>query len=186
MKGYDMNNFECKYKFELTDSIFGAKQVYKSQKRTQDKIIAVLIPILFALMLAMLIYDVVKKRSVIWDSILLVALFVLELMYVLIPVMLVNSQKKSFKKQKLDEMDHLLIKIEDNICTETMFKSGAEVAKNVHNLKTLTSYIEDNDRLVLVFNKIEFVVIRKANLNGDLNKLKNYLNKCMLKTSKKK
>ncbi len=181
-----MNYFECKYKFEVSDSIIGAKYVYKSQKRTQDKVIAVLIPILFILMLGMLIVDIVFKRSIVWDAILLVALGVLEILYSLIPVMLVNSQKKSFKKQKLDEMDYLYIKIEDNLCTETMLKNYDEVAKNVHNLKTLTSYIEDNDRLILVFNKIEFVVLRKANLTGNINKLKTLLNKSMYKSNKKK
>ena len=181
-----MNNFSCKYKFELSDSIIGAKYVYKSQKRTQDKVIAVLLPILFLVMLALLIFDLVKGRSVIWDGVLLVAISVLELLYALIPVMLVSSQKKSFKKQKLDEMDYLEIKIEDCLCTETMFKGESEAAKNVHNLKAMTSYIEDNDRLVLVFNKIEFIVIRKANLVGDLNKFKAHLNKCMAKANKKK
>ncbi len=173
--------FECNYKYELDDSIVCSKYVYKSQKRRQDKIIAILIPILMVCMVAMLIFDIVMKKSIVWDIVLLVALAVLEVMYLLIPVMLVRAQKKSYNKQKLGEMDSLLIKIDDNICSETLLKDGQEVAKNIHNLKQLTSYIEDKDRLILVFNNVEFSCIRKNALKGDLNKLKSQLEKIMTK-----
>lgn len=178
--------FECKYKYELEDSIISAKYVYKSQKRKQDKVIAILIPILMVAMIAMLVFDIVKGHSFVWDIVLLVALIVLEIMYMIVPIMLTNSQKKYFKKQNLDDMDYLLIKIEEHICTETMFKDDKEVAKNIHNLKTLTSYLEDNDRIILVFNKVEFVCIRKRNLTGGVEKLKNHLAKIMSKPSKRK
>ena len=85
--------FECKYKLELEDSIKCAKYVYKSQRRKQDKIIAILIPILMVAMIAMLVYDIISKRSFVWDLVLLIALIVLECMYLIIPIMLVKSQK---------------------------------------------------------------------------------------------
>ena len=56
--------FECKYKFELQDSIACAKYVYKSQRRKKDKIIAFLIPILIVFMVAMLVFDILHKRSI--------------------------------------------------------------------------------------------------------------------------
>lgn len=178
--------FECKYKFELEDSLISAKYVYKSQKRKQDKIIAILIPILMVCMVAMLIVDIVMKKSVIWDIVLLVALVVLEIMYMIVPIMLTSSQKKSFKQQKLAQMDYLIVKIDDNLCVETLFKDEKEMAKNVHNLRALSSYIEDNDRLILVFNKVEYVCLRKAHIKGDVNKLKNHLEKVMSKNQAKK
>ncbi len=83
-------------------------------------------------------------------------------------------------------MDSIYIKVEDNLCVETLIKDGNEVAKNVHNLKQLTSYLEDNNRLILVYNKVEFTCIRKAYLKGDINKLKSHLEKIMSKTSNTK
>lgn len=177
--------FECKFKYELEDSIVSAKYIYKSQKRTQDKIIAILIPILMVCMVAMLVYDIVKGKSFVWDIILLVALVVLEVMYLIIPLMLVSSQKKSFAKQKIDEMDYIHIKIENNSCVETLVKDNEEKSKHVHNLKHLTSYLEDKNRLVLVFNKVEYVCIRKENLTGGVEKLKALLEKTMAKATKK-
>ena len=59
--------FECKFKYELEDSIISAKYIYKSQKRKQDKIIAVLIPLLMVCMVAMLVYDIIKGNSYVWD-----------------------------------------------------------------------------------------------------------------------
>lgn len=178
--------FECKFKLTERDCITSAKYVYKSQKRKRDTVIAVLIPILFACMVAMLVVDIVHKKSVVWDVVLLCALAVLEVVYLLIPLTIITSQKKSYRKQNLGDMDYLLVTIDDTMCYETMFKDGAEVVKNAHSLKQLTSYIEDANRLVLVFNKIEFVVVDKAGLKGDLAKLKAHLEKIMSKANKRK
>lgn len=174
--------FECKFKFELEDSITSAKYIYKSQKRKQDKFVAILIPILFVAMVAMLVYDIVKGKSFVWDIVLLVALFALEVMYLIMPIMLVSSQKKSYYQNKIDETDYMLVEIQDLNCVETLYKDEKEVSKNVHSLKQLTSYLEDNKRLVLVFNKVEYVCLRKENLVGGLEKLKAHLEKIMSKT----
>lgn len=174
--------FECKFKFELEDSIKSAKYIYKSQKRKQDKIIAILIPILLLAMVGMLVYDIIKGKNFVWDIVLIVALIVLEAMYLIIPLALVAQQKKSFKKQKIAEMDYILIKIDGNSCVETLHKDGEEKAKSEHSLKYLTSYFEDPDRLVLVFNKVEYVCLKKANVVGGLEKLKTHLQKAMAKS----
>ena len=178
--------FECKYKFELEDSLVSAKYVYKSQKRKQDKIIAVLIPILMLAMVAMLIYDIVKHKSIVWDVILLVALVVLQFMYILMPIMLVGSQKKHFKKNNLGFMDYVQITINENLCTVSFFKDEVEMGKQVLSLKALTSYLEDASRIVLVFNKVEYVCIRKKSLTGGVEKLKEHLKKAMYKSTSKK
>ena len=178
--------FECKYKLKQEDCIVCAKYVYKSQKRTKDKVIAILIPILLACMVAMLVVDIVNHKSLVWDIVLLCALAVLEVVYLILPLTIVSSQKKSFNKQKLGEMDYLLVTIDDALCTETMFKGGEAAINSTHNLKQLTSYIEDANRLVLVFNNIEFVCLKKDSLKGDLNKLKAHLEKIMAKANKRK
>lgn len=174
--------FECKYKLQLEDSIKSAKYVYKSQKRKQDKIIAILVPFLMLAVIAMLVYDIIKDKSFVWDIVLLVALVVLEVMYLIIPLMLTQSQKKSYKTQNLEDMDYLRVVIEDKQCTETMYKDEQVVVTNSHSLKFLTSYIEDNDYLILIFNKVEFVCIKKSGLECDVEKLRNHLNKVLLKT----
>ena len=178
--------FKCKYKFELEDSIVSAKYVYKSQKRKQDKIIAILIPILMLAMIGMLIFDIVTGNSFVWDIVLLVSLVVLEIMYLIIPTTLVASQKKSYFKQGLDTMDYILIEINENMCTETMFKDGEEQAKSIHNLRSLSSYLEDSNRLILIFNKVEYVCLRKDNIEGGVEKLKSHLEKKMAKQSQTK
>ena len=72
--------FKCKYKFEMEDSVTCAKYVYKSQKRKQDKIIAILIPILMVAMIAMMIFDIIAGNSYVWDIVLLVSLVILEIL----------------------------------------------------------------------------------------------------------
>jgi hypothetical protein len=104
-------------------------------------------------------------------------------MYLVIPIMLVQSQKKSFKKQNLADMDYLHIVVDEKQCIETLFQDEKEVAKNIHTLKFLTSYIEDRDYLILIFNKVEFVCIKKVGFVGDLNRLKSHLQKAMSKAN---
>lgn len=174
--------FECKYKLELNDCLKCSKYVYKSQKRKQDKIIAILIPILMVCVIGMLVYDVFKNRALVWDIVILVALVMLEIMYLLIPLMLIKSQKKSYQKQNLGEMDYLHIKIDDKSCTEELYKNGEVVAKNNHSLKLLTSYVEDATSITLIFSNVEFTCIKKEFLVGDLNRFKNHIQKSMKKS----
>ena len=178
--------FECKFKYELEDSLVSAKYIYKSQKRKQDKIIAVLIPILMVCMIAMLVYDIVKGNSFVWDIVLIAALTALEIMYLIIPIILVSSQKKAFVKQKIDQMDYIQINIDEKSCVETLVKDDEVKSTNMHSLRQLTSYLEDNTRIILVFNKVEYVCLRKENITGGVEKLKNHLEKIMSKTSKGK
>ena len=79
-------------------------------------------------------------------------------------------------------MDYILINIDDAMCVETLFKDEKEVSKNIHSLKQLTSFLEDNNRLILVFNNVEYVCLRKENLTGGVEKLKAHLTKTMSKT----
>lgn len=177
--------FECKYKYELEDSLTSARYVYRSQRRTKDKIIAIMIPIMLVLMVALLIVDIVNKKSFVLDIVLIVCLVVLQVLYLMIPVSLNRAQKKSFYGQHLDEMDELTITIDNTTCTEVLMKDGKEQAKNLHSLKSLTSYLEDNNRLVLVFNSVEYVCLRKANIVGNIDQLKAVLQKAMAKGKKK-
>ncbi len=178
--------FECKFKYELEDSLASAKYIYKSQRRTQDKVIAILIPILLLCMVGMLIFDIIKGNSFVWDIVLLAALVVLQVMYLLMPLLLVRSQKKAFVTHKIGELDYNLITIDNATCVESLYKGEEEIAKNSHPLKTLTSYFEDSVRLVLVFNKMEYVVLRKDSIKGGLTKLKAHLEKVMNKSVKPK
>ena len=63
--------FECKYKYELEDSLTSARYVYRSQKRTKDKVIAIMIPIMLVVMVALLVVDIVNKKSYVLDIVLI-------------------------------------------------------------------------------------------------------------------
>ena len=177
--------FECNYKFELDDNIKCAKYVYNSQKRKQDKVIAIMLPILMVAMIAMLIVDIVNKKNVIWDVAPLVMLGVLQTMYLTMPLMVVKQTKKSYVQQKLNDMDSIKIVINDNQCNMTFVKDGVELEPKTLHLKMLTSYIEDQGNIVLVFNKLEYVLIKKAHLKGDIKKLRALLEKAMSKSAKR-
>ena len=177
--------FESKYKFELEDNIKCAKYVYNSQKRKQDKIIAIMLPILIVGMIALLIVDIVNNKSVIWDVALLVMLAVLQAMYIAMPMMVVKQTKKSYAAQGMGDMDAVKININDNQCKMVFIKDGQELESKTLHLKMLTSYIEDSESIVLVFNKLEYVLLKKKHTTGDLKKLRAMLEKAMAKSGKR-
>ena len=100
------------------------------------------------------------------------------------PLMVVKQTKKSYAQQKFAEMDSVKVTINDNVCKMAFVKDGVELEPKTLHLKMLTSYIEDNDSLVLVFNKVEYIMIKKDGMKGDLKKLKAILEKAMAKSSK--
>lgn len=127
--------FECKYKFQLDDNIKCAKYVYNSQKRKQDKVIAIMLPILLLAMIAMLVVDIVNDKSVIWDIVLLVMLIVLQIMYFIMPAMVVKQTKKSYKAQDLANMDFVKININDNTCTLAFQKEMKKLVRKIYLLR---------------------------------------------------
>ena len=110
----------------------------------------------------------------------------MKILYLIIPIMLGRSQKKSFEKQNIAEMDYIFIEIDNNSCVESLYKDEQVLSTNTHALRQLTSYFEDANRLILVFNKVEYVCLRKENITGDVDKLKAHLEKIMSKTAKGK
>lgn len=176
--------FECNYKFELEDCLQCSKYIYKSSRRKKDKVITAMLPILVIAVIALLIVDIVKDNSIVLDIILLIAVIVLFVMNIIMPITLLSTQKKSFKKQKLDEMDSFYVSIKDDLCMESFKKDEKDLAKNVHSMKSLTSYMEDATRLILIFNKLEFACLRKSEITGGtLDSLKDLLDKALIKNS---
>lgn len=173
--------YRCKFKYELEDCLFSAKQVYLSQRRTKDKVITFMVPFLFVICIGLLILDIVNKKSIVWDIVLLVALAVLEVVSLSLPSIVAKSQKKTFAQVGMADMDYIVITIDNSVCTEQLFKDEQEKSKLTHNLRALTSFIEDNSRLILVFNSAEYVCIKKACFEGDINAFKEFLQKQMSK-----
>lgn len=171
--------FECNYKFTISDAIKCAKYVYKSQRSKKEKFLLFATPVLLILVIGILIFDIINSRAIVWDIILIVGVTFLFALTLLMPLMVVQAQKKQYKSQNFDDMDHLSIKINNGVCEEAMMKNGSAILKNTHNLKTLVSYIEDDEDIILVYETGEYTCIKKQNLVGDVSRLKAALSKSM-------
>ena len=171
--------FECSYKFTIQDAIKCAKYVYRSQRRKQEKIVIFALPFLLLAIIAMLVFDIIRGRQIVWDIILIVGLFLLGGLTYSMPLIVKRTQIKQYTNQGFGDMDSLDIKIINGVCEEAMVKNGENVVHNTHNLKTLISYIEDDDDFILVYNTGEYTCIKKNKSSGDLVKLRQTLQKAM-------
>ena len=177
--------FECDYKFSLKDAIKCAKYVYKSGRKKQEKAIAIAIPILLVITIAMLVVDITTGRKIVWDIVLIVSMLVLGGLTYAMPLIIVRAQKKQYNEQNFADMDSLHIKITNGILEESMMKDGEARLSNTHNLKTLVGYIEDDEDIILMYNSGEYTCIKKANLKGDSKRFCDTLKKAMTVKSKK-
>ena len=177
--------FECNYKFTIDDAIKCAKYVYKSGRSKKEKIILYAVPVLLVIVSALLVVDIINKRAIVWDVILLVGITLLFVLTLIMPLLVVKAQKKQYNSQNFNDMDSLSIKINNGILEEAMMKNGEAVLKNTHNLKTLVSFLEDDEDIILVYATGEYTCIKKSNLVGDIGKLRATLTKAMTKIKKR-
>lgn len=171
--------FECNYKFTIQDASKCARYVFKSQRGGKERFLAIAVPMLLLVMVGLLVFDIVKGRPIIIDIVLIISIAVLLVLTLMLPMFVVRVQRKQYKAQNFDDMDSLKIKINNGICEEAMMKDGKAVLENSHNLKTMVSFIEDDENIILLYNTGEYTCIKKLNLIGDVERLRSVLTKAM-------
>lgn len=176
--------FECQFKMSEEDNVKGTLYTIKQQRKTSNIIFIVLLFISLFLMIATLILDIRDGENIVFDVFLLVLIIALLILYFCFPILFKSSAKRAYKTNIADK-DLMIVKIDDTKCDVSFQKNGEQVSRSVMDLSTLTSCTEDDERLVLVFNRQMFVVVRKDNLLGNLDSLKlliqKYLNKQIVK-----
>ena len=171
--------FECNYKFTIDDAVKCAKYVYKSQRSKKEKFLLVAVPILLVIMVGMLIFDIVNSRAYVWDIILIVGIVFLFALTLVMPLVVIRAQKKQYASQNFADMDNLSIKINNGTLEEAMMKDSKVQLKNTHNLKSMVSFLEDDEDFILIYETGEYTCIKKLNLIGDVNRLRAALTNAM-------
>lgn len=176
--------FECQFKMSEEDNVKGTLYTVKQQRKTSNIIFIVLLFISLFLMISTLILDIRDGENIAFDVFLMVLILALLVLYFCFPILFKSSAKRVYKTNIADK-DLMIVKIDDTKCDVSFQKNGEQVSRSVMDLSTLTSCIEDDERLVLVFNKQMFVVVRKDSLLGNLDSLKlliqKYMNKSIVK-----
>lgn len=176
--------FECQFKMSEDDNVKGTLYTIRQQRRKSNIVFIVLLCVSLLLMISTLIWDIRDGESIAFDIFLLVLIVALLILYICFPILFKANAKRVYKTSIADR-DLMIVKIDETKCDVSFQKNGEEVSRSVMDLSTLTSCIEDDERLVLVFNRQMFVVVRKDSLTGNLDSLKlliqKYMNKPIVK-----
>ena len=71
--------------------------------------------------------------------------------------------------------NYCVVIIDEDSCKVSFFKEQEEVSKMVLDLNNITACFEDEFRLVIVFNKTNFAVVKKEGLKGNIQELKDLI-----------
>ena len=147
-----MQNITSQFKYTIDLGISATKATFKIKKTNKDKVTHILLIVFMFIMTAMLVWDIVRGASFVIDLIILIALVGVEIFNLIMPLIIIKTQKKFLNQLNLSEMDYTQKEITKDKCTETYYKNNKIVMQNVCEMTSLMGYQIDDKYAFLVFN----------------------------------
>ena len=113
---------QFKYTTEL--GLEATKTAFKLKKSNKEKTTHILLIIFTVIMAGMLVWDIVRDASFTIDLIRLVALVGAEIFNVVMPKLILHTQKKFLNKINLNEFDYTITEITKKSCSESYYKNN--------------------------------------------------------------
>ena len=157
-------NISSQFKYTIDLGLSATKTTFKVKKTRKDLITHILIIVFTFVMTGLLVWDIVRDSSFVIDLIVLIALVVVEVFSLIMPKIILHTQKKFLKQLDLSNMDYTITEIVKNKCTESYYKDNKIVMQNVCDVSTIVGYeIKDNHAFV-VFNNFACAIFDLSTL----------------------
>lgn len=158
----------CQYKYTFEDNLAGAMFVYKMNQGKGKKFTLWALLVGFACSIFLIVMDIIEKNtsSLVFDGVLFGFLILLTVFIFVMPAIVKSQQKKLYDSALLDEVDYVKIDIEKDKIIEDFVKNGISINKIQHPLTNLTGLSYDETRIILVFGKMNIVVIKNDALKN--------------------
>ena len=159
------DNISSKFKYTIDLGVSATKTTFKLRKTTKDRVMHILVIAFIFIMAGMLIYDIMRDASFVLDLIILIALCGIEIFNLVMPLIIIHTQKKFLKQLNLAEIDYTITEITKDKCLESYYKKDKIVMQNVCDLTELMVYeIKDNYAYV-VFKNFACAIFDLSTLN---------------------
>lgn len=173
---------QSKFDYTVELGLNATKQSMKLKRTKKDTIVHILVLVFIAIMSAVLVWDIKREASIVIDLIILIALVLLEIFNLIMPVVILNMQKKFLRQVFTVGFDYTLTEIDKNKCIESYYKDGKILMQNVCDMNTLVGFCEQNGYLFLVFNNFANGIFKIDTLeNSSLEELKQKLEQTISK-----
>lgn len=149
---------QSKFKYSADMASKASKLAYKLKRGKKDKIIMFAVPIAIILMVAILIYDINKENSIVFDIILIVMLIAITILNLIMPVIASKTQAKYFKKVEEMNYDYFISEYNKGVFKEKVYKDNTLVMANEVDRTKLQNYAQFDHYLMLVFSNYAMLI----------------------------
>lgn len=165
-----------KFKYTIDLGVSATKSTLKLKKSNKDKVTHILLIVFVFLMSGLLVWDILKGNSFVIDIIILVALVGVEIFSLVMPSIIIHTQKKFLNQLDLDNMDYTETVINKDKCTETYYKDNKIVMQNVCDMSKLMSYEVKQEYMFVVFSNFACAIFKIETLSVELSEFVDLLN----------
>lgn len=181
-----MQNINSQFKYTIDLGISATKTTFKLKKSKKDKITHILVIAFIFIMTAVFIWDIVRDASFVIDLILLIALIFVEIINLIMPKIIIHTQKKFLKQINLEEMEYTITEINKGKCTESYYKNNKIVMQNVCDMTKALDYEIKDNYLYLVFNNFACAIFDLNTLNISVDEFTKILDNTISKNKSNK
>lgn len=166
--------FESKFYFSLEDNIAGT--IYTSKKKNKKLTIVVMSLLILGLILAIIsmVINIILGENFAFDIILMLIAIGIGVYCLTAPKTWKRTAINTYN-ENIAPNNYCIVQIDKDCCKVSFYKEEVETSKVVLDLNNMTACFEDDERFVLVFNKTQFVIVRKDKLSGGIESLRENL-----------
>ena len=170
-----MQNISSKFKYTEDLGVEATKSTFKLKKSKKDKITHILVIVFIFIMASVLVWDIVRDVSFVLDLIILIALICAEIFNLVMPSIIIHTQRKFLRQLNLAEMDYTETSINKDKCAESYYKNNKIVMQNVCDMTKLVGYEIKNNHIFMVFNNFACAIFDANTLNIEIDEFKQFL-----------
>ena len=165
-----MQNISSKFKYTIDLGVSATKSTFKIKKSKKDKITHILVIAFIFIMTAVLVWDILRDASFVIDLIILIALIGAEIFNLVMPKIIIHTQKKFLNQLNLEEVEYTETAIVNDKCTETYYKNNKILMQNVCDMTKLVGYEIKDNHIFLVFSNFACAIFDISTLNIEIDK----------------
>lgn len=166
--------FESRFNFTVEDNIAGTIYTTKKKNKKLNILVYVLLSLGVLFAVISIVLDVLEGNNFFSDIFLIIVAIVVGVIVYFSPKFWKKSAIKTYQ-ETIAPNSYCVVTFDEDCCKVAFYKEQEEVSKIVLDLNQITAGFEDSERLVVVFNKGQFVVVKKEYLKGELNELKDLI-----------
>lgn len=176
-----MQSINSKFKYTVDLGVTATRTTFNLRKSRKDKVSNILLIVFIFIMSAVLVWDIIRGAGFVIDLIILIALIGMEIFSLVMPKIIVHTQKKFLNQLNLNEMDYTITEITKNKCTESYYKDNKIVMQNVCDIANLMAYEIKDNYIFVVFSNFACAIFDVNTLNISTDDFVKYLNETIAK-----